>query len=61
VAVSVELQPDRSTKNDLMLAYTYNVVNLSDFDNSEIRWVVLLRIERDYKRIIRLFDKLVSM
>jgi hypothetical protein len=35
-------------KKDPLLTYTCNVVNLSDFDNSEIRQAVLPRIESDY-------------
>jgi hypothetical protein len=52
-AISLLPQPDRNhNENDLMLVYTCDVVNLSDFDNSEIRRVVLPRIERDYKRAV---------
>jgi len=47
------------TKKDPLLAYTCNVVNLSDFDNSEIRQVVLPHTESDYERTLRIFDKLV--
>jgi hypothetical protein len=43
-----------------MLAYVGNVVNLSDFENSEVRWVVLPRTEGDYKRALDLFDMSVS-
>jgi hypothetical protein len=46
-------------KKDPLLAYACNVVNLSDFDNSEIRRAVLPRTESDYKRALRIFDKLV--
>ena len=48
------------TKKDPMLAYACNVVNLSDFDNSEIRRAVLPRTETDYERALRAFDKLAS-
>jgi hypothetical protein len=49
------------TKKDPLLAYTYNMVNLGDFDNSEIRPVVLPRTERDYERTLRIFDRLVCI
>jgi hypothetical protein len=35
------------------------VVNLSHFDNSKIRKVVLPRTESDYKRALIIFNKLV--
>ncbi|KAJ5438199.1 uncharacterized protein N7458_009197 [Penicillium daleae] len=44
-----------------MLAYACNVVNLSDFDNSEIRRVILPRIERDYERTLKVFDKFLKL
>jgi hypothetical protein len=47
------------SKKDQLLAYTYNMVDLSEFDNSEIRRAVLPRIESDYKRTLRIFNKLV--
>ncbi|KAJ5215827.1 Zinc finger C2H2 [Penicillium cinerascens] len=46
------------TKKDPLLAYTSNVVNLSDFDNSKIRRAVLPRTESDYKCALRIFDAL---
>ncbi|KAJ5975506.1 hypothetical protein N7481_009213 [Penicillium waksmanii] len=47
------------TKKDLLLAYIYTVVNLSDFDNSEIRRAVLPHTESDYERILRIFDNYI--
>ena len=46
-------------KKDPMLAYTFNVVNLSDFDNSKISRAILSRTERDYKKTLEIFDKFV--
>jgi hypothetical protein len=47
-------------KKDLLLSYTCNIVNLSYFDNSKIRKVVLPRIESDYKRTLIIFNKLIG-
>ncbi|KAI9041407.1 uncharacterized protein KD926_006803 [Aspergillus affinis] len=49
------------TRKDPLLTYTRNVVNLSDFDNAEIRRAVLPRTESDYERALSIFDKFLEL